>query len=555
MKNKSKIILLNSLLIVFIISCVFIYKHSSKTYSTERFSFKSKLDLSERIIKLDNNNWFIIKPASSNLDFRKKNIYSTILCVVLIEENVSDNEFYDSLNEIKNIGGIPLKKYSDSKYKIEYKVKDINLDSYILKTGKTVCTLKFYSCGNSLNLNDLDAERIFNTFKYKKNNSKIVQSAIKDILSKDEAIQDMKELHKLLKINPGLYFNITEKELDKNFNDLNELLNSKDKWSKNELFENFSKITAKIKDGHTFFYNEEGDNPLYFPLDLLVRNKEFYIKNDEYYKLGGAKLLKINGINVKDIYEKFIKIVSYGNGYVHFGEYMISKSFRTLFSYTYGNSDNYSIEYSIGNRNFKKTFDKHPKIVPFKQNNNKTFEYYEVSKEIDILKIYSFAEQENFEKEIETLGEKKYKNLIVDIRNNTGGSPQITERFSHLMKKVENQNTKKKNVYLLVDRGSFSASVYLNFLSKINKITIIGETPGGFLNTLGDSTMFKLRNSGFKIFIATSYTNFSKKCLNKEQIDKTFYQPDYLIDIDPRLEAMGVDQVMEKVKELIKENN
>lgn len=185
----------------------------------------------------------------------------------------------------------------------------------------------------------------------------------------------------------------------------------------------------------------------------------------------------------------------------------------------------------------------------------------------------------------------KIDNIVIDLRNNTGGnssvlnyflsylnvdsfydvgikarvSTEIIEKFpqyynsvgieeSSIRKVINNKKEKTSNaaVYILISNKSFSSASMFAYIYQDNKIaTIVGEPNGNKPTCYGDVYQFSLPNS--KLQISTTYKEFYRPNKKKDSEDAVY--PDVYAYTTRNDLINGRDPQMQKVYELIKEKN
>ncbi len=95
---------------------------------------------------------------------------------------------------------------------------------------------------------------------------------------------------------------------------------------------------------------------------------------------------------------------------------------------------------------------------------------------------------------------KKANRVILDLRGNPGGTPEIIDP---LLKTFESQKLTYQfgTLYVFVDRGTFSSAVInaTQIKKRFFSVKFIGEPTGGAVNFLGAVFYFKLPNSGLEV--------------------------------------------------------
>lgn len=90
----------------------------------------------------------------------------------------------------------------------------------------------------------------------------------------------------------------------------------------------------------------------------------------------------------------------------------------------------------------------------------------------------------------------KINNIIVDLRNNLGGSEQVFKYFIDELEKYEKEN-KHLNICVLVGRNTFSAGATAVYQLKDNfkNVTVYGEPLSGGIRSSGNINQDFLPNS------------------------------------------------------------
>lgn len=194
--------------------------------------------------------------------------------------------------------------------------------------------------------------------------------------------------------------------------------------------------------------------------------------------------------------------------------------------------------------------------------------YTKFDSNISIIQINSFGNGTigGFRKAVEQMNSDKTKRVIIDLRNDGGGSvqevsdildyfvPANQNKFS--MKTLENietarssgldNNFKDKEIVILINKGTASASEILvtsiqDYLPKQTKV--VGETSYG----KGTAQQFYNYSDGssLKFTIAKWYSGKNDRSINKVGI-----QPDYEVVLDQEKYRKGVDNQLEYAKSL-----
>lgn len=221
-----------------------------------------------------------------------------------------------------------------------------------------------------------------------------------------------------------------------------------------------------------------------------------------------------------------------------------------------------------------------------------------------IIEFYKWREPERFKKFLDEtfrdIKKKKLSNLIIDIRENTGGSDecvhmlmeylaarpykkydrvgikicsQTRERIAPLRREFPNEFASAKSgdvvmimlplqppadnpfrftgqTFVLISRRSFSASTVFASIVKCAQIaTLIGEETGDPTTLFADSIEFKLPNSGLQAWVASKLL----VCACGKP-DGRGVVPNYEVKQTPEDTAKGVDTVLQFTLNLIKKS-
>ncbi|HOZ86849.1 MAG TPA: S41 family peptidase [Bacteroidia bacterium] len=396
-----------------------------------------------------------------------------------------------------------------------------------------------------------------------------------------------------------------------------------------------SKLVAEeLRCGHTEviysseYYKTMNRQKLNFSpyIFLPVQNKVYVIanldkKSDSTLKKG-TEILKINGIGV-DSMQRYCKRFISADGYNTTAQnHYLQLGFNSYYTALFGRPDTFSVEYKEGSetKNLRYAAFK-PKLIPpiplgmrddslftrYKRAKIK-YRFLEPEKTSMLLKLEKFSRKKTdkaYRRIFRRLKKNKTENLILDLRNNGGGSIENSYRllsylidkpqtqtlrtsiksypyrqytrgnvlfkltkfaFKIIAKKVVKNDTdyfvytikprKKnhfdKNLYVLINGGSFSASCLVGaYLKHRGKTVFIGEETGGAIEgcNAGITPYYKLPNSKIKVRVpAFRIIHDVNPTITGHGI-----MPDYPIEYNIK-DIMGRrDLELLKVKDLIKE--
>lgn len=271
-------------------------------------------------------------------------------------------------------------------------------------------------------------------------------------LNKDSISTEFTELYNLTNtIHPGQFMFTSKKEFDKTYFDL------KNSIKTNLSIVDYYKLTAtlmsKIKDGHTAVDRGQITSLLkdekVFPFSIYQIKKKYYFdkSTDENKNYKGLRILTINGKNIASIVNEVKK-------YIHLegrNETGLNARFKNFpfYYYIYDQSETFDVEFLDKNNQKQKIVLNGISFDNFTKNTRENIPPLgtEIRKDnIAVLKFHSFengyneADRKIAEKQLDhfftKLDSLKTKNLIIDFRDNSGGSADIANYlFSYLTDK------------------------------------------------------------------------------------------------------------------------
>jgi C-terminal processing protease CtpA/Prc len=381
--------------------------------------------------------------------------------------------------------------------------------------------------------------------------------------------QDIDLAHQILKDgHPGLYWYISKKNLDYKFDSLKKAINKP--LTTAQFYQKLAPVVAAIRCGHTTLTypsiiqkdkekREAIKNKIYplyqfsyavFDGKLIVINNKSKIKSIKT----GTEILEIDGLATTDIFNVISTGFSY-DGYNSLSKNKrIERSFPQLYKIYFSEQDSIAIKFKSDStvvntyisfydkkkeNEAKKKLDTAQKVVkaPIKKTigflkyrgkkvNDEyqlDFKFLDQQKDIAYLKIKSFsiptANFPLFYKQcFDSISLAKSKNLIIDIRNNPGGTLSASlALFSYL--------TDKDFVYLAkpVNNGSFSADKYSSGLNKIkyyltgfnDDSKIYEDKEGNFFSFMKGYTQQKPHKNNYKgkVYVLINEFSFSASSL------------------------------------------
>ena len=144
-------------------------------------------------------------------------------------------------------------------------------------------------------------------------------------------------------------------------------------------------------------------------------------------------------------------------------------------------------------------------------NQKTTFEYKKIKNEISYVKLGSFGMQSKNQREAEAflkeLKSKTFeKNLIIDLRNNTGGGDKVSKPFEKLLER----EFKYGLIYILVNSKTASnAEIFSQRMRENKNVKIIGHSSAGTLS-YGSNYGNRITLPSGKYYFKFTDMNFSK---------------------------------------------
>lgn len=328
----------------------------------------------------------------------------------------------------------------------------------------------------------------------------------------------------------NLFFNKSKEEFLKEIKELKRKIKNLDEY---EIRVNLAKIVAAIRDAHTGVIL-----PVNFlcPIELYCFKDEIYIIStiEKYKHIENCKIVKVNGMDIKEVITVLSSIVSYENEALCKAQ--LPKYFPAIeFLYGLEIIDTIDcLELTIEDRNkkiknieieslpirevrkklkeSKKSMLKDNSLPLYRKNFDKYY-WYEYMEEFKVVyfKYNACKEMEDksvfdFGKELmKFINENQVDKLVIDLRNNAGGNSTLLEPFIEDLKACDKIN-KKGNLFVIVGRETFSSALLNVLLLKEDTNAIfLGEATGGKPNCYGEVERFTLKNSGLTVCYSTKY--------------------------------------------------
>lgn len=278
---------------------------------------------------------------------------------------------------------------------------------------------------------------------------------------------------KLQKFHPNLYWYITKNQLDYKFDSLKQTI--KQPLKPSEFYLKLAPIIADVREGHLRLVplekkltkketkklkNQKG---LLSRFNYVIQDNHLYLK-DNAENVGnlkvGTELLKINDVPVAEILNKYRPLVTSDGYNTTYQKYSLARRFNTYFTLEYGILDSVKIETKLKDsiqtlvlkretktKTEKKKEKQDQKLTqekktkgynPITKSFNRNLQFLAKDSSVAYIKIKSFSgtySKKFYKETFATLKKAKTKYLIIDIRDNLGGSlAEINNLYTYFAK-------------------------------------------------------------------------------------------------------------------------
>lgn len=278
---------------------------------------------------------------------------------------------------------------------------------------------------------------------------------------------------KLQKFHPNLYWYITKNQLDYKFDSLKQTI--KQPLKPSEFYLKLAPIIADVREGHLRLVplekkltkketkklkNQKG---LLSRFNYVIQDNHLYLK-DNAENVGnlkvGTELLKINDVPVTEILNKYRPLVTSDGYNTTYQKYSLARRFNTYFTLEYGILDSVKIETKLKDsiqtlvlkretktKTEKKKEKQDQKLTqekktkgynPITKSFNRNLQFLAKDSSVAYIKIKSFSgtySKKFYKETFATLKKAKTKYLIIDIRDNLGGSlAEINNLYTYFAK-------------------------------------------------------------------------------------------------------------------------
>lgn len=278
------------------------------------------------------------------------------------------------------------------------------------------------------------------------------------LYSPDELKTDLRFLvSKLENIHPNLYAAIPKEKFYQAVEALEQGLT--EPITRLEFARKLIPLTTALGDGHTsvYFPQEERNEFLkqggkVFPFDVLIRNNRLFITNNyssDSTLTGVVEVISINGLRTPELLNQLRPYVSAELDF--YRDIRIQRSFRSLLWYVLGYADAYHLELVINDQPFRKHVEgitsTQFQAATLQRSVNQITKPYSltiVPEGFAIIDFRSMTDKKRFARFLDSafqvIQNKNIQHLVIDIRNNGGGSSQLGDMlFNYITDKPYRQ--------------------------------------------------------------------------------------------------------------------
>lgn len=325
------------------------------------------------------------------------------------------------------------------------------------------------------------------------------------------------------------------------------------------------KLVSKVGDSHTYLsINRNTDK--FYPVEYCWLGNNIYVEKIEarYMELLGFKLESINNIPITTVIDRISSVISYENNQwlkvktakmlsnanmlsilnlveLESAEFKFideNRNVRIVKLEPNGVAELQDISKIAKNnaiRNLKIDLPKYETLFWFQYIKEDESMYFQYNQCIDFktAKDYRLADYNLYpsfdlfcDNLFEEINKNNPRNLVIDLRNNTGGNPELMRSFiKRYFDEVE--NVKEIKIYVLIGKETYSSGVMACIdLEKNTNAIFIGEPTGGNVNGYANIRRFRLPYSKLYCYYSTSYYNLSK------EYPENFYPDIYIYEYE-----------------------
>jgi len=490
------------------------------------------------------------------------------------DENELNNLGYQLLNEQRVEDAIKIFTLLTSEFPNSANAYDSLGEAY-LKNGNQDFAIENYEKSLALNPKNENAERVLVGLAFENRN----KQKFYRLYTKQKYLDDLDELaHTLTTVNPHPYKFMQKEDFWRVVNEKKQLIT--DRTTYGEFIWHCSELVANINCGHSGlgYFNQESEMlpiELRFSLEAKLIDAKLYVSDPLINDIRkGSEILTINGIKVEDLKNDIFKHIS-SQGHIETTKRIFLNSYLTSYiPYALNFPKKYTIRIKGRKAPIKlkqlSSYNPKPRYFPTNLCESKDLCLDFVGDKTALLTIINsgayygnrFSIFKDFiDDSFIEIKTKNIKNLIIDMRSNSGGPGNtgvyllrylVKEPF--IYKKLAEgsnmagqsfkpfENRFKNEVYFLIDgEGGSTTGHILSFVKQRKLATIIGEELGGNHFCTGGQRPFKLSNTDVFYWVGR-YTNISSA---DKFPDNRGIMPDHFVVQNIEDYLNDVDKVMD----------
>lgn len=345
--------------------------------------------------------------------------------------------------------------------------------------------------------------------------------------------EDLNFLYENLKTyHPNLFANTPEKTFLARKAEIESRLKSE---SDTEFVLDMQSLVALIRDSHTqmpigSIANDTG----FYPMEVVWFDGHWVLSavQTDHKELLGMQVSAMNGLPMDQVLERFSKLISADNPVKLRRQYRQACNVEALYRYVGIVKDNAPLTLTLrGDTGEERTLTldamntdslkelsvsslvDQRKAAPATAAQNKYYFSTELNSDTYYIQYNKCAEDpelpmETFCTQVKSaLDAGNYKLVLVDLRNNGGGSDGVIGRLLLLLE--QEMFAKDLQVAALVGEATFSSAVINAVELQEMGCVLAGETASGSVNHFGSVSGFQLPNSGIKVQVSSKYIALS----------------------------------------------
>jgi hypothetical protein len=386
----------------------------------------------------------------------------------------------------------------------------------------------------------------------------------------------------MTRTHPDLYLKTPKEVFDKQIILIKEVI---PRQSDNQIIASFSQLVSLAKDGHTLFMGSNISDK-YFPVRIESFTDGYFITavSEKYNDLYGSKVIKIGNLNSA---EAFSKIGSATSGDNYYSKLYWSSRNLTMASLLNGlgiisspdlltleivdkknkittisvGADKYPFkddmfhswfwhDNAVPDSNYINLVSNTRSKPPLRLKNFKKpywFEYIENHKTLYF--CFNSCESNTSEpfpdfirKLWDMVDSKKPEKLIIDLRNNSGGTNDYLQPLIHGIIRHDAIN-RKGHLFVMTSRKTFSAAMHCaTWIERNSQCIFAGEPTGAAPNHYADPNLYELPNSKLLLLVSTTYWQNSLPGDKREWIE-----PEIKVEMDSKDYFSGRDKTLESI--------